>query len=102
MSRTEKSHTFYGIYIEQESTYEPSEWETDDIVAGLLKIPGCVEARKHETKPTTVISVHEVSPLEKCSIGGTALTGPSTIDHIAIQLPTLKGNQRYVLRGLEE
>lgn len=93
---------FYGIYIEMESTYEPSEWESSDICAGLKAIPGCIEAVKHPTKPTTVISVHELSDVEKGSFGGLPLTGKAKINEVAIELPALKSGQRYVLRELQE
>jgi hypothetical protein len=93
---------FYGIYIEMESTYDPSEWrDSDGVCAGLKALPGCVEATKHPTKPTTVVSVHELSDLEKGSIGGLPLTGKVKLNEVAIELPLLKSGQRYILRELE-
>lgn len=99
---TEQKTNFYGIYVEMESTYEPSEWEASDVCAGLKAIPGCVEAYKHPTKPTTVVSIHEVSDVEKGSVGGLPLTGKASINQLAIELPELPKGQRYILRELEE
>lgn len=101
MSNTDNTK-FYGIYIEMESTYDPNEWEAGDVAAGLKAIPGCVEAKEHPTKPTTVVSVHEVSEREKCHIGGLTESHKSPIANLAIELAELPKGQRYILRELEE
>lgn len=101
----EQTAKCYGIFIEMESTYEPSEWESSDICAGLKAIPGCIEAVKHPTKPTTVVSVHEIADCEYNYVGGLhapTLARKHKTNELLLELPPLKSGQRYVLRELQE
>lgn len=98
----EQTAKCYGIFIEMESTYEPSEWESSDICAGLKAIPGCIEAIKHPTKPTTVVSVHEISDHEYSYVGGLSTARKHKTNELLLELPPLKSGQRYVLRELTE